>query len=48
MCKKGINIVLESLSVLIYQIAENAGFDAKEGVYVNLLQKGIIDPTRTN
>jgi chaperonin GroEL len=62
--QKGINIVLESLLVPTYQIAENAGFDgytivkeqlkqkenfgfdAKEGVYVDLLKKGIIDPTK--
>jgi chaperonin GroEL len=62
--QKGINIVLDSLLIPTYQIAENSGFDgdsilqnqllqeenfgfdAKEGKYVDLLKKGIIDPTK--
>ncbi|HHY96791.1 MAG TPA: chaperonin GroEL [Acholeplasma sp.] len=61
---KGIRVVLDSILLPIYQIAENAGFDglaileqqklqqtnfgfnAKEGKWVNLLESGIIDPTR--
>lgn len=62
--QKGINIVLEALLKPIYQIAENAGFDGKEimtlqmqaqkdmgfdakaGAWVNMIEKGIIDPTK--
>ncbi|MDV3196076.1 MAG: chaperonin GroEL [Candidatus Phytoplasma stylosanthis] len=62
--QKGINVVLESLLIPTYQIAENAGFDgdsvikeqlqqkenfgfdAESGEYVDLLKKGIIDPTK--
>ncbi len=62
--QKGINIVLESLSAPLKQIAENSGFeaesivekqkkmkenfgfDAKEGVWVNMFDKGIVDPTK--
>ncbi|KXT29459.1 chaperonin GroL [Candidatus Phytoplasma oryzae] len=62
--QKGINIVLNSLLVPTYQIAENAGFDgetilqkqlkqkenfgfnAEKGEYVNLIEEGIIDPTK--
>ncbi|PQP79822.1 chaperonin GroEL [Candidatus Phytoplasma phoenicium] len=62
--QKGLNIVLESLLIPTYQIAENAGFDgesvvkeqlkqkdnygfdAKEGQYVDLINEGIVDPTK--
>lgn len=62
--KKGINAVLDSLSSPLYQIAENAGFDAEEivleqdkqkkgfgfdantGEWVNMFERGIIDPTK--
>lgn len=62
--QKGMNIVLEALLKPIYQIAENAGFDGKEimtlqmqakkdmgfdakaGEWVNMIEKGIIDPTK--
>jgi chaperonin GroEL len=61
--QKGINVVLDSLTEPLYQIAENAGysgkdivekqlsqksdigFDAKTGTWVNMFDKGIIDPT---
>ena len=61
---RGIRAVLDSLTVPLYQIAENAGyegmnivekqksqtknfgFDAKNGKFVNLIETGIIDPTR--
>ena len=62
--QKGINIVLDSLSSPLKQIAENPGyeadmivdrqkrmkenmgFDAKEGVWVDMFEKGIVDPTK--
>ncbi len=62
--QKGINIVLDSLSSPLKQIAENSGyeadmivdrqkrmkenmgFDAKEGVWVDMFEKGIVDPTK--
>ncbi|MCF0113848.1 MAG: chaperonin GroEL [Erysipelotrichaceae bacterium] len=61
---KGINVVLDSLTAPLYQIAENAGFDgteivekqlkadinmgfdAKNGKWVNMLEAGIVDPTK--
>ena len=61
---KGILAVLDSLSVPLIQIAENAGydgqdvleqqkqqkkdygFDAKRGQWVNMIEQGIIDPTK--
>ena len=61
--KRGINVVLASLTAPLYQIAENSGysgkdiveeqlqkdkgigFDAKTGKWVNMKEKGIIDPT---
>ena len=60
----GIDIVLESLSKPLYQIAENAGyngeetvkkqleaegnigFDAKKGEWVDMFEKGIVDPCK--
>ena len=60
----GIDVVLESLSAPLSQIAENAGFaakdivtkqfaekenigfDAKNGVWVDMFQEGIVDPTK--
>ncbi len=62
--QKGINIVLESLTAPLKQIAENSGyeadnivekqkkmredvgFDAKNGLWVNMFEKGIVDPTK--
>ncbi len=62
--QRGYNVVLESLSAPLYQIAENAGyngdtiveqalnenkgigFDAKDGSWVNLIESGIVDPTK--
>lgn len=62
--EKGIHIVLESLLVPLYQIAENAGydgieivnkmkeskddkgFDASTGKWVDMIEMGIIDPTK--
>ncbi|MBR2685351.1 MAG: chaperonin GroEL [Erysipelotrichaceae bacterium] len=38
--QKGINIVLESLTVPLYQIAENAGYDGREIVEKQLSQRG--------
>lgn len=61
--QRGMNVVLDSLSEPLYQIAENAGFsgknivekqlkaeenigfDAKTGTWVNMWEKGIVDPT---
>lgn len=62
--QKGINIVLESLTAPLKQIAENSGFEAeyivekqkvskenigfnaKEGVWVDMFEQGIVDPTK--
>lgn len=62
--QKGMNVVLDSLSVPLYQIAENAGYDgndivrkqmkqadnigfnAKNGTWVDMYQEGIVDPTK--
>lgn len=62
--QKGINVVLDSLSIPLYQIAENAGydgddivreqlvkaenigFDAKTGQWVDMFDTGIVDPTK--
>ena len=62
--QKGMNVVLDSLSVPLYQIAENAGYDgndivrkqmkqadnigfnAKNGAWVDMYQEGIVDPTK--
>lgn len=62
--QRGIHAVLDSLTVPMFQIVENAGyngvdlveeqkrqaadfgFDAKEGKWVNMIEKGIIDPTK--
>ncbi len=62
--ERGINVVLDSLSAPLYQIAENAGFsgkdivekqmnaadgmgfDAVNGKFVNMLESGIVDPTK--
>ncbi len=62
--KRGMNVVLKSLSAPLYQIAENSGFsgkdiveeelkksegigfDAKKGIWVNMKENGIVDPTK--
>lgn len=62
--QKGINIVLDSLTAPLYQIAENAGydgdevvkkqlteaenigFDAKNGKWVDMFKEGIVDPCK--
>ncbi len=62
--QKGINIVLDSMTAPLYQIAENAGydgneivkkqlaqsgnvgFDAKNGEWVDMFEKGIVDPCK--
>ena len=62
--QKGINVVLDSLTAPLYQIAENAGFSGKDivgkqmdstddlgfdainGKFVNMLESGIVDPTK--
>ena len=62
----GINVVLESLSAPLFQIAQNAGydgnkvvseqlqakqnvgFDAKEGVWTDMFEAGIVDPTKVS
>ncbi len=62
--QKGINVVLESLIVPLYQISENAGYDGNDivelqlkqkpnygfnalrGEWVEMFEKGIVDPTK--
>ncbi|MPM84529.1 60 kDa chaperonin [bioreactor metagenome] len=40
--QKGINIVLESLTVPLYQIAENAGYDGNDIVELQMTQKASV------
>jgi chaperonin GroEL len=44
--RTGLRILKRALEAPARQIAENSGFDAARGEYVDLVEAGIIDPTK--